>query len=104
MSVSVASEVREYRGKDAFLVCVLEGNPMTEMYWERKGKRLAEEDGKLSLTREKLGWYKFQLNANFHNLEGRDFGEYTCVAENDEAAIRQTVMLKGKLSSSYFDS
>ena len=90
--------IMQDRGKDTFIHCIVEGNPLTQLYWEKDGEKLEEKSGKFTMHTLQMDYYKSSLGAMVYNLEEGDFGEYTCVAGNDEFTANGTVTLYGKIS------
>ena len=87
-------KVSQEVGQDTLLECLISANPLSAAWWERGGVRL-EDDVKYRIHLWEIGGYTRTLGAFIHDLQPYDYGEYTCVAENQFGRIRDTTIVYG---------
>ena len=74
---------------------MITANPLETHYWEKDGRRL-EDDAKYRIHLWDVGGYTKTMGAFMMDLREEDYGEYTCVAENEFGAVRDSLYLYGK--------
>lgn len=89
------SQVSQQLGKDTLLECIIHSSPHEEMHWEKDGVQLVN-NAKYQIYVWEVSGHKKNLVALVRSLEASDYGEYTCVAENQYGTARDTVTIYGK--------
>jgi Immunoglobulin I-set domain len=73
--------VSQQKGKTAMMTCLVNANPIEQVFWLRDGVRL-DNSTKWHMSEWSLGEYQQMYAATVSNLDSADYGVYECVAQN----------------------
>ena len=90
------SQVTQELGKDTLLECLIQASPFEELYWVRDGERI-QDSAKYQLYVWEVTGYTRNLAVLVTGLTAEDYGEYTCVAENEFGYAEDTMNIYGEL-------
>ncbi|CAL4111283.1 unnamed protein product, partial [Meganyctiphanes norvegica] len=86
-------KVGTYNGSEAHLECHVEGFPSVVTYWEDKHGRILDNSTKHQIhyyQDQNFGW-KSSMSLLIQEIDGKDFGDYHCVAKNELSVTRGLV-------------
>ncbi|KAK3874231.1 hypothetical protein Pcinc_020804, partial [Petrolisthes cinctipes] len=90
-------KVTAHIGSQARLECQVEALPMTVTYWEAQRARILENSTKYTISYQHNTnnfVRKSTMSLTIYSVQETDFGHYDCVARNEMAMTRGTVVLE----------
>ncbi|KAK3857358.1 hypothetical protein Pcinc_036388 [Petrolisthes cinctipes] len=90
-------KVTAHIGSQARLECQVEALPMTVTYWEAQRARILENSTKYTISHQHNTnnfVRKSTMSLIIYSVQETDFGHYDCVARNEMAMTRGTVVLE----------
>ncbi len=85
-------------GKETILECIITAFPQVVTYWQMEGTRITGST-KYRIEAYDEEEHTITLSMRIYDIQPEDYGEYSCVAENQLGRDQESMFLYGKYTA-----